>query len=123
MHLSAILAILGSASVASAHPAKRDTSISPRGLANLDAFRMPLLSNYTSAEKIIAKRENTASANSDDALEVAKAHVKDKNPDATFRLVDDHYVGSNGITHVRFKQTIHDIDIDNADYTVNVSGS
>jgi extracellular elastinolytic metalloproteinase len=34
--------------------------------------------------------------------------------------VDDHYVGNNGIAHFYFKQTVNDLDIDNADFNVNV---
>lgn len=41
-------------------------------------------------------------------------------PNATFRLVDDHYVGANGIAHFYFRQTANDVDIDNADFNVNI---
>ena len=49
--------------------------------------------------------------------------VKKALPGTTFRLVGDHYVGSNGVAHVNFKQTANGLDIDNADFNVNVSGS
>ena len=32
----------------------------------------------------------------------------------------DHYVGTNGIAHYYFKQTANDLDIDNADFNVNI---
>ncbi|PVI04691.1 extracellular metallo proteinase MEP [Periconia macrospinosa] len=41
-------------------------------------------------------------------------------PDATFRLIDDHYVGTNGITHFYFRQTANDVDVQNADFNVNI---
>ena len=53
-------------------------------------------------------------------MDAATAVVKKVLPNAEFRLVDDHYVGSNGIAHVNFKQTVHGLDIDNADFNVNV---
>ncbi|KAH8689236.1 Fungalysin metallopeptidase-domain-containing protein [Phaeosphaeriaceae sp. PMI808] len=50
------------------------------------------------------------------ATELVKMTV----PGATFRLADDHYVGSNGIAHFYFKQMANDLDIDNADFNVNI---
>ncbi|KAF4547252.1 Fungalysin metallopeptidase-like protein [Elsinoe fawcettii] len=47
--------------------------------------------------------------------------VKDVFPGSTFRLNADHYVGSNGIGHVYFKQTAGGLDIDNADFNVNIN--
>jgi hypothetical protein len=55
----------------------------------------------------------------DTATELVKSVVKG----ATFRVVGDHYVGSNGIAHVNFKQTANGLDIDNADFNINVSVS
>lgn len=53
-------------------------------------------------------------------IETAKALVQKVAPGSEFRVVDDHYVGSNGIAHVNLKQTVHGLDIDNADFNVNV---
>lgn len=58
-----------------------------------------------------------------DYVQVATDAVKKAVPKATFRLVDDHYVGKSGIAHVNFKQTANDLDIDNADFNVNVSNN
>lgn len=41
-------------------------------------------------------------------------------PSANFRVINDHYIGQNGVAHVNFRQTLHGIDIDNADFNVNV---
>lgn len=35
--------------------------------------------------------------------------------------MNDHYIDIDGIGHVHLKQTVHPIDIDNADFKVNVS--
>ncbi|KAI5864481.1 extracellular metallo proteinase 1 [Durotheca rogersii] len=56
-----------------------------------------------------------------DYVETATELVRSTAPDATFRLVEDHYVGTNGIGHVHFRQTIHGLDVDNADFNVNVA--
>ena len=121
MHTSALLAVLGSAALTRSHPTKRHTSLAPRGIANLDAFRLPMMANYTSARDSKAPQHNMMPFAPSDPVEVATEHVKKMNPGLTFRVVSDHYVGSNGISHIRFKQTMHGIDIDNADYNVNVS--
>ena len=57
----------------------------------------------------------------DDYVSTATKLVKSTFPKSTFRVVDDHYIGTNGIGHVHFKQTAHGLDIDNSDFNVNVS--
>ncbi|CAG8975503.1 hypothetical protein HYALB_00012279 [Hymenoscyphus albidus] len=56
-----------------------------------------------------------------DYLETATELVKKIAPNSEFRIADDHYVGDNGIAHVNFKQTVHGLDIDNADFNVNIA--
>lgn len=51
------------------------------------------------------------------ATELVKALFKK----AEFRLVDDHYTGTNGISHFHFRQMMADADIINADFNINVS--
>ena len=53
------------------------------------------------------------------ANDIASALVKQAFPAAEFRLLSS-YASSNGIEHVVFKQTVHGIDIDTADFNVNV---
>ncbi|CAH0032449.1 unnamed protein product [Clonostachys rhizophaga] len=53
-------------------------------------------------------------------LETASELVKTVAPGATFKIVPGHYTGSNGISHVYFKQTFHDVEIDNALFNVNI---
>ena len=57
----------------------------------------------------------------EDYVKTATELVKSVTPNATFRLVDDHYTGTNGISHANFRQTTHSLDIDNADFSVHVS--
>ena len=64
---------------------------------------------------------NARIAPASDYTKTAEEFVKSVVGKATFRLVSDHYVGTNGVAHVRFKQTVNDIDVDNADFNVNVS--
>jgi hypothetical protein len=33
----------------------------------------------------------------------------------------DHYVGTNAVEHFYFKQVVNNIDIDNADLSINVT--
>lgn len=57
----------------------------------------------------------------DSYVDSATAVVQSTVPGVEFRVVDDHYVGTNGVAHVNFKQTVHGLDVDNSDFNVNVS--
>lgn len=117
-----LLGLAGLATQASAHPSKRQPNPSPlskRGV-DLEAFRLPELAKYVPQDEV-PDNSNARFAPSSDYTKTAEAFVKSVVPKATFRLVPDHYVGSNGVAHVRFRQTVNDIDVDNADFNVNVS--
>ncbi|CZS99711.1 hypothetical protein WAI453_002365 [Rhynchosporium graminicola] len=106
------------------HPASQHSQSSTRGLLprtiDLSRFRITTESTYSNA---------TATAESDissltkrvDYVDTASAVVSKIAPGAEFRVVSDHYVSENGIAHVYFKQTAHGLDIDNADFNVNVA--
>ena len=86
---------------------------------NFDAYRLKTEATYVPSDAtpgINAKLVKRA-----DYIETATDLVKKIAPKATFRVVTDSYIGMNGIGHVHFKQTAHDLDIDNADFNVNVS--
>lgn len=107
---------------AQAHPARRQpqgAALGKRGI-DLDSFRLPELSEYVANEEVVADPPMTLSKR-ETYVETAKDLVKSVAESATFRLVDDHYVSSNGIAHVNFKQTVNGVDVDNADFNVNVS--
>lgn len=117
-----LLGLTGLASQANAHPAKRqpnDSPLSKRGV-DLDAFRLPELAKYVPQDEV-PDISNARIAPSSDYTKTAEEFVKSVVGKATFRLVSDHYVGTNGVAHVQFKQTVNDIDVDNADFNVNVS--
>jgi extracellular elastinolytic metalloproteinase len=103
-----------------AHPAPHQSSVIARRGVDVEAFRLPLLSEYVNATETVSDPAMTLSKR-DTYVETATELVKTTAPGVTFRLVGDHYVGNNGIAHVNFKQTVHGIDIDNADFNVNVS--
>lgn len=54
-------------------------------------------------------------------VETATELVKQVVPNAEFRLKNDHYVGTNGVAHVYFRQTVNGLDVGNANFNVNVS--
>lgn len=119
------------------HPTHAAKTLSKRAV-DLNAFRQVLETEYANATTVQSD-PTIASLNKradpvDTATELVKATVSQYRihnaririlttgqiPGATFRLVDDHYVGDNGIAHFNFKQTVNDLDIDNADFNVNI---
>ncbi|KAJ4323555.1 hypothetical protein N0V84_004296 [Fusarium piperis] len=119
-----LLGLAGLATQANAHPAKRQPNSSPlskRGV-DLDAFRLPELAEYVPQDEL-PENPSPGFAPASDYTKTAEEFVKSVAPKATFRLVSDHYVGSNGVAHVRFKQTVNDIDVDNGDFNVNIAAN
>lgn len=84
-----------------------------------EAYRSKASSKYTKASEVSSNALRTRSGS--DYIDTAKALVRSEAPDATFRVVDDHYVGTNGVAHVHIKQTVDGVDVDNAVFNVNVS--
>lgn len=117
--LGSLLAGCSLAAVVAAHPSAHGSGLARRAI-NLDAFRLTAVSKYVNAT-VAATEPTLHRIKRADYVETATELVKSIAKDATFRLVDDHYVGTNGIAHVNFKQTANGIDIDNADINVNVS--
>ncbi|RYP03110.1 hypothetical protein DL764_005371 [Monosporascus ibericus] len=115
-----VLGLLATTGV-NAHPAHRQGKPGvQRRAVDLDKYRLGTVSHYS----------NTESTSTNPALrllkratyvETATELLKGVAPGAEFRLVEDHYVGSNGVAHVNFKQTVHGLDIDNADFNVNIA--
>ncbi|KAF7553705.1 hypothetical protein G7Z17_g3441 [Cylindrodendrum hubeiense] len=123
MRSAILLGLAGlAANRANAHPARREphsAALSKRGI-DLDAFRLPELAEYVANEEVVEDPVMTVSKR-ETYVETAKDLIKSVLEDATYRLVEDHYVGSNGIAHVNFKQTVNGIDVDNADFNVNIA--
>jgi extracellular elastinolytic metalloproteinase len=105
-----------------AHPVASNEARSSnieRRLVDLDKFRLKTEATYVDTEAVPA--EFTRLVKRESYVDTATDLVKSVVPGATFRLVGDHYVGANGIAHVNFKQTAHGLDIDNADFNVNIA--
>lgn len=108
-----------------AAPAAEGSALHKRAV-NIDAYKNKLgaaPAKYVTNEVIVeAEKKGTpirrAAAAADN--DVASAHIKTLHPNAQFRLVTS-YSSRNGVTHTAFKQTANGIDIDTADFNVNVS--
>lgn len=121
MKYSMVLGLGGLAAV-NAHPQRRspnaDPALGKRGV-DVSKFTIPGLGSYTKSTEVEAEASFSVSSSSD-YIEAATQLVKDSAPGVEFRVVSDHYVGTNGIGHVNFKQIVHGLDVDNADFNVNV---
>ncbi|EGD86993.1 extracellular metalloproteinase 3 [Trichophyton rubrum D6] len=104
-----------------AYPAEQHASnvLSRRGV-DIESFRLPLKAKYMDSEATAQKIQAMSFSKDDDYVSTATKLVKSTFPKSTFRVVDDHYIGTNGIGHVHFKQTAHGLDIDNSDFNVNI---
>jgi extracellular elastinolytic metalloproteinase len=91
-----------------------------RRTVDLSAFKLETEAVYNDALKTADSGLQSARFAQQSYTETAKRLVEEVFPKAEFRLVSDHYVGNDGIGHVNFKQTVHGLDIDNADFNVNV---
>jgi extracellular elastinolytic metalloproteinase len=117
--LASFLAGAGLFATAAAHPSSHGSALSRRAI-DLDAFRLTATSEYVNAT-VAAPSASLQRFKRADYLETATELVKSVANGASFRVVEDHYVGSNGVAHVNFKQTANGLDIDNADFNINVS--
>lgn len=115
------LALLGLAGLAAAHPSPsaHNAELGKRGI-DLSRFRMPDVSSYTTSQATKSNKIAMAVEKRGDYVSTAKEFVKKSVPGAQFRVVDDHFVSSSGVAHINLKQTVHGIDIDNADFKVNI---
>ncbi|RAK80043.1 extracellular metalloproteinase [Aspergillus fijiensis CBS 313.89] len=92
-------------------------------LEAIDPNTLRLTSRASYVNSIDAVADNirlAARAGQANYLETATRLVETIVPGAAFRMIDDHYIGENDVAHVHFRQTVHDMDIDNADFNVNV---
>ena len=110
------------ASQTAAHPASRPQWGIAKRAVDLDAFRLKVSSDYVDSKAVIEDPEVSSLTKRASAQDIATEVVEKTVPGAKFRLVES-YTGTNGVSHVYFRQTANDIDIDNADFNVNVSTS
>jgi len=85
---------------------------------NLEAFRLSGGGSYVSVPSTSKRslRPNKRVTN----LETAIAFLGKTFPTTSFRLIDDHYTGDNGVEHFYFKQLANNLDIDNSNLNINV---
>ncbi|KAH8896636.1 hypothetical protein GQ53DRAFT_791993 [Thozetella sp. PMI_491] len=115
-----LLGLLGAQQVLAhpTHQTKPGQGISRRTV-NLDNYRLKVSPEYTNSEQTTSDAK-LKFVKREDYVSTATALVQSILPGVEFRVADDHYVGTNGIAHVNFKQTLHGLDIDNADFNVNI---
>ncbi|KAI1156552.1 fungalysin metallopeptidase [Nemania diffusa] len=119
MRSTLLYSLLGASLLADAHPTARPGNSVQRRAVDLKSFRMNTNSQYI----------NHKSSKADQSLkllkrgtyvETATELVKQVVPNAEFRLKNDHYVGTNGVAHVYFRQTVNGLDVGNANFNVNI---
>lgn len=122
MRSAILFGLLGAALQVSGHPVSHNSHASSlrRRAVNLNAFRLKATAEYINSNATLSDA-SIGLVKRDTYVETATELVKSLVPGAEFRVVGDHYVGTNGVAHVNFKQTVHGLDIDNADINVNVS--
>ncbi|PYI01935.1 extracellular elastinolytic metallo proteinase [Aspergillus sclerotiicarbonarius CBS 121057] len=104
--------------LAAAYPTAQVTH-ADKVAVDLNALRLVSNAEYVNSLNVTTQALAVASFEGN-YTDTAARLVQEIAPGASFRLVEDHYIGDNGIAHVYFRQTVHDIDIDNADFNVNI---
>ena len=102
------------------HPAHSSRGLTQRAI-DLDAFRPKALSSYKNATQVVADPNIHSIGRRADPEQVAHDLVAQSVPGATFRLRNDNYVGTNGISHFYYVQTLNGIDLEGSSFNVNVS--
>lgn len=108
MRAAVLLALAGVVQLSSAHQS-----------VNLEKYRLKSKSEYVKRSDV--PPHHRLVARDGGYLETASQLVSDVAPELSVRLSPDHYVGTNGMGHVYYKQTVNGRDIDNAGFSVNVS--
>ncbi|OQO04924.1 hypothetical protein B0A48_07942 [Cryoendolithus antarcticus] len=91
-----------------------------RRAVDLNLFRLKPVSTYVNATQVEVSPEVSTIVKRADYVSTASKLVSKLSPSAEFRIVGDHYVGTNGIAHVNVRQTANGLDIHNADYNINI---
>jgi extracellular elastinolytic metalloproteinase len=117
---SALIATLASMAAMGAHAHPHTSASLSKRAIDLDKFRMVVKTEYKNATEVDADPTIPTLRARATPEETASDLVSAQAPDAQFRLVNDHYTGKNGVSHFYFKQTANGLDIDNADFNVNI---
>lgn len=118
-----LLYLAGLTSLAVAYPAREPTADIVKRFDLLKSYRLENLAEYTTltqaSRQVSSKRRDVKDVVAE-YVQIATLKLQEILPGATFRLVNDHYIGRNGVAHVYFQQTIDGVDVDNANFNVNV---
>ncbi|PYH44577.1 extracellular metalloproteinase [Aspergillus saccharolyticus JOP 1030-1] len=98
------------------HPHQRPA----RNAVDLNSFRLSPRAEYVNYSIRGSLAPYHSSIVKEDYVQSATELVRVVAPETSFRLIDNHYIGDNGIGHVYYRQTLYGIDIENADFNVNV---
>ncbi|KAM0335572.1 hypothetical protein ACHAQA_000620 [Verticillium albo-atrum] len=115
--------LLSLASLAAAHPSRGPaaTRVSKR-TALLHSYRFGAVPTYTTLDVLPEQSPQRVKRQRDqsvDFVKIATRTLQEAVPGSAFRVIDDSYVGNNGVAHVHFQQTIGGIDVDDANFNVN----
>lgn len=94
---------------------------SVRAIVDLSPYRLRTTAEYHNVAESASNSAVKLLKRGSNYVETATELVKTIFPDATFVINDDHYIGTNGVGHVYFKQTAHGLKIQNADFNVNIA--
>jgi extracellular elastinolytic metalloproteinase len=124
MRSALLYGLLGTSLLADAHPHPTTGTRNnvQRRTVDLKSYRVKTASHYVNNKASKADRSLKLLKRAT-YVETATELVKQVVPNAEFRLKGDHYVGTNGVAHVYFRQTVHGLDIGNANFNVNVCNS
>ncbi|KAL0936826.1 fungalysin metallopeptidase [Colletotrichum truncatum] len=126
MRFALALVAAGLAAGTDAHPSHHRggaTAALDKRRIDLSKYRMDQVSAFVNAETAHSSPIVRSLVKRADYVQTAIDVVKREAQGVEFRVVDDHYVGSNGVAHVNFKQMVHGLDIDNANFNVNIGPS
>ncbi|RAL13949.1 extracellular metalloproteinase, partial [Aspergillus homomorphus CBS 101889] len=117
MHSLLTLCALGALSLlCPGYPHSKPTE----SIVDLSHFRLIPRAEYVDSPAGTDNALYNSSFVEEDYVQTATRLVQTISPGTSFRLIGNHYVGDNGVSHVYFRQTLHGIDIENADFNVNV---
>ncbi|RYC65791.1 hypothetical protein CHU98_g469 [Xylaria longipes] len=119
MKSSVLYGLLGASLLADAHPSVKPHKSVQRRTVDVKSYRMHPNAQYIN-HKASKADQSLKLLKRATYVETATELVKKVVPDTEFRLQDDHYVGTNGIAHVYFQQTLNGLDVDNANFNVNI---
>lgn len=127
------LVVAFSTQLASTHPTRGTSKHAGKRAPLFDTYQFNTVSTYTTLDQdndipsaAALKRDGDVVQDDDENaavpyyVQAATCQVREVVPNASFRIVDDYYVGTNNVGHVHFQQVIDGIDVDTAYFKVNV---